>query len=119
MPISVECPSCGSTFRVEEESAGKRGRCPSCKAMVTLPAASPIGPQARLDETALPRDAAAASDDGGYALAAGPKKARSVRVRDAALPGAGACAEGVGLAKHGGSAPEAAIAIWARRSYPS
>jgi predicted Zn finger-like uncharacterized protein len=95
MPISVECPSCRSTFRVKEESAGKRGRCPSCKAMVTVPVASPIGPQARLDEAALPRAQAPANDDGGYALAGGPKKARSVRVRDAALPGAGACAEGV------------------------
>lgn len=39
MPISVQCPSCQFTFRVRDELSGKRGRCPSCKSIVTVPVA--------------------------------------------------------------------------------
>ncbi|MHC5539954.1 zinc-ribbon domain-containing protein, partial [Singulisphaera rosea] len=37
MPISVECPACGSTFRVRDDHAGKRGRCSKCKATLLIP----------------------------------------------------------------------------------
>ena len=37
MPITVTC-SCGKRFRVRDEHAGKRGKCPSCGAAVTIPA---------------------------------------------------------------------------------
>ncbi len=39
MPISVQCPSCQFTFRVRDELSGKRGRCPTCKSIVTVPVA--------------------------------------------------------------------------------
>ncbi len=32
MPIQVECPSCRASIRVRDEHAGRRGRCPHCKA---------------------------------------------------------------------------------------
>jgi predicted Zn finger-like uncharacterized protein len=116
MPISVECPSCRSTFRVKDEFAGKRGRCPSCKAMLTVPAASPSQRTAEQKLVPLPTDlgrqAAAAlaprapapkeqadyQEDatGGYALAGEvAKQAKRVRVREGALPGVGVSAEGV------------------------
>ena len=37
MPISVTC-SCGKSFCVRDEHAGKRGRCPSCGVAVRIPA---------------------------------------------------------------------------------
>lgn len=38
MAILVRC-SCGKSFSVKDEYAGKRGRCPSCQKVVTVPAA--------------------------------------------------------------------------------
>ncbi len=116
MPISVECPSCQTSFRVKEEHAGKRGKCPSCKAALTVPAASP-GPLTDDGELA-PVDAApgrqadagltswtaatekpggAEEDVGrGYARTGGAtRKAKAVRVREGALPTVGLGAEGV------------------------
>ncbi|AGA24550.1 M48 family metalloprotease [Singulisphaera acidiphila] len=123
MSISVECPSCQSTFRVREELAGKRGRCPSCKAVLTVPAVAttavvaaspqidddlaPLPPEeARRAEAKLtsrgsaPEKAAEVEYEedaaGGYVLAGGAaKKAKTVRVRDGALPGVGVSAKGV------------------------
>ena len=115
MPIPVECPSCKSTFRVKEEFVGKLGRCPSCKAQLTVGAASP-NPLASGDRVsshaqegrhataalkepaAVPRKPVGEEDDdnGGYALAGGAaNKAKVVRVRDGGVPGVGASAEGV------------------------
>jgi hypothetical protein len=37
MPITVHCPSCHRTFRVGDRFAGRRGRCPDCQAVVTVP----------------------------------------------------------------------------------
>ncbi|WP_406698223.1 M48 family metalloprotease [Singulisphaera sp. Ch08] len=114
MPISVECPSCQSRVRVRDELAGKRGRCPSCKAVFAVPAAvvAMTSPQADDDLVPLPeeevrraeararpqRPASEKEDDavGGYVLAGGvAKKAKIVRVRDGALPGVGVSASGV------------------------
>lgn len=36
MPIEVKC-TCGQTFHVEEQHAGKRGKCPSCGGVVQIP----------------------------------------------------------------------------------
>ena len=38
MPIRVECLSCRATFRVADQYAGKRGKCPHCKEAVNVPA---------------------------------------------------------------------------------
>ncbi len=45
MPITVTC-KCGKRFRVRDEHAGKRGKCPSCGAAVTIPAAGAEAPPA-------------------------------------------------------------------------
>jgi hypothetical protein len=40
MPITVTC-TCGKQLRVKDEAAGKKGRCPTCKAVFTVPEAAP------------------------------------------------------------------------------
>lgn len=45
MPIDVEC-GCGKTFRVKDEHAGKRGKCPACGEMLTIPAPAAKPPTA-------------------------------------------------------------------------
>ena len=37
MPIRVDCPNCRRTFRVSDEYAGRRGRCPHCEEPVRVP----------------------------------------------------------------------------------
>src|SRR5919198_739487 len=37
MPIPVTCPTCGRTFRVGDQYAGRRGLCPGCWAVVEVP----------------------------------------------------------------------------------
>ncbi len=38
--IAVACVGCGATFKVKEEHAGRRGRCPRCKSVVMIPSAT-------------------------------------------------------------------------------
>lgn len=40
MPIHVICPHCRARFSVSEKFAGKRGPCPKCKGVITVPAAT-------------------------------------------------------------------------------
>ena len=37
MPIAVSCPSCGASFRVKDELAGRRGKCPKCQGVLEIP----------------------------------------------------------------------------------
>ena len=37
MPIEVLCPGCKTRFKVSEKFAGKKGPCPKCKAVITVP----------------------------------------------------------------------------------
>jgi predicted Zn finger-like uncharacterized protein len=37
MPISVLCPNCKARFSVSEKFAGKKGPCPKCKTVITVP----------------------------------------------------------------------------------
>ncbi|MHB8861107.1 MAG: zinc ribbon domain-containing protein [Pirellulaceae bacterium] len=37
MPIEVLCPGCKSRFKVSEKFAGKKGPCPKCKTVITIP----------------------------------------------------------------------------------
>lgn len=117
MSISVECPWCQSTFRVKDEYAGKRGRCPACKRPVTVPAAAP-SPSPAVADGLVPLQADEEGrtesvsrsrrqtpgielvgnddDDGGYQLEQGPaRKAKLVRVREGALSGVGVSAAGM------------------------
>ena len=38
MPITLNCPKCHKPFRVRDESIGGRVRCPSCGAVLQVPA---------------------------------------------------------------------------------
>jgi predicted Zn finger-like uncharacterized protein len=103
MPMQVECPSCRATIQVPEAHAGKRGRCPRCKAVFSAPVleTAPVEsglvsePAPAADAVVAPsvqlRQHAVGSNDGDvYALAdASTKKAKAVRVREGALPGMG------------------------------
>ena len=40
MTISVRCTGCGKQFKAKAEHAGKKVRCPSCAAPLTIPAAA-------------------------------------------------------------------------------
>ncbi len=53
MPINFSCPNCHKPLRVKDELAGKKGPCPHCKQLVTVP--RPSAAQA----TPLPKPAAA------------------------------------------------------------
>ena len=44
MPITVTCEQCGKTLRVKDELAGRRGKCPGCKAVLVVPAADAPAP---------------------------------------------------------------------------
>jgi len=45
MAIEFQCPSCQQLFRTPEQAAGKKGKCPHCGSVFTIPAtASPAGP---------------------------------------------------------------------------
>lgn len=37
MPIAVLCPGCKARFTVADKFAGKKGPCPKCKAVITVP----------------------------------------------------------------------------------
>jgi phage FluMu protein Com len=53
MAISIRCPQCGRKLNAPDTAAGKRARCPDCKAIVTLPAASEAPPEDILDAEPL------------------------------------------------------------------
>ena len=38
MSIAVGCHGCGATFKVRDDYAGKRGRCPKCNTILDIPA---------------------------------------------------------------------------------
>ena len=41
MAIDVLCPGCQKKFRVSDQFAGKKGPCPQCKTIITIPAKGP------------------------------------------------------------------------------
>lgn len=44
MPIKVTCNSCGGVLHAPDDSAGKRGRCPTCGMILSIPADAPRVP---------------------------------------------------------------------------
>jgi predicted Zn finger-like uncharacterized protein len=42
--LALPCPQCGRRFKVKEEVAGRKVRCPHCVRAVAVPAALPVGP---------------------------------------------------------------------------
>ena len=41
MPIKVTCPKCGHVLHAPDDAGGKRGRCPNCATVLTIPAEQP------------------------------------------------------------------------------
>ncbi len=41
MPIEVFCPGCKTRFKVSDKFAGKKGPCPKCKTVITVPEKMP------------------------------------------------------------------------------
>ena len=56
MAIEVQCSACGKRLKAPDEQAGRRAKCPSCKAEITIPARAGT---ASADKT-VPADKAAA-----------------------------------------------------------
>jgi WD40 repeat protein len=52
--IQVACPGCRKTFKVKAALAGKKGKCPQCQAMITVPSAAAPA----VDERTVPPQAA-------------------------------------------------------------
>ena len=77
MPMKAVCPSCRAEIPIRDEHAGKRGRCPNCKAIFTAPVpelalveAGSVGGAGRLAEAGVPpplRPAPAVNEDGDSA----------------------------------------------------
>ena len=38
MPLEIKCSGCGAAFRVKDELAGKKMKCPKCSKVVTIEA---------------------------------------------------------------------------------
>jgi predicted RNA-binding Zn-ribbon protein involved in translation (DUF1610 family) len=50
MAISVQCPACQKLLKAEEESAGKRIKCPSCGEVLAVPVAATVSAPAPAEE---------------------------------------------------------------------
>jgi len=84
MPIRVDCSACQFSFRVRDELAGKRGKCPKCRASIQVPnleSQTETG-YALADETqrppAVPRSSATASAGRPVAQSVAAKRAAEV-----------------------------------------
>ena len=58
MAIEFYCPGCGNLMRTPDETAGRKGRCPTCQLKVQIPAKSVAS---TTPESAVPRTVLAAS----------------------------------------------------------
>jgi Zn-dependent protease with chaperone function len=56
MTIAVTCCSCRTTFRVKDEHAGKRGKCPRCQTAINVPATTEPEPQPAILKSLSIRD---------------------------------------------------------------
>jgi Zn-dependent protease with chaperone function len=70
MAIRVECPSCRSSFGVRDDFAGRRGKCPKCRAEIQVPG-SPK--KATASTSTLPNGSALLSARTAEAPEAGPE----------------------------------------------
>ena len=63
MPLTLNCPKCHKPFRVRDESVGGRVRCPSCGAVLQVPAALSPASSIGLD---LPKDSPSGEMTGSH-----------------------------------------------------
>jgi hypothetical protein len=99
MPIKVTCTNCGGVLHAPDDAAGKRGRCPSCGTVLTIPAdgpaaaAVPPAPEPPAAPRPLPTPAAAPAGPklgggtGNYALAGDDRSAPARPAADNGLKG--------------------------------
>ena len=89
--ITFKCPSCGKPMSAAEENVGKKGRCPGCQQIFTIPDSSPAVKPApaverRTTEPAEPapkvKKKAEPVDDDDEAIAEVPKRAKKAAPRD-------------------------------------
>jgi predicted Zn finger-like uncharacterized protein len=86
VPIPVSCPSCSAAFKVKDEYAGKRAKCPKCGNPLTIPSAFQAA-ETMLDPPSAPAQPVAArpviaskprpgpvSDEGGGPVRPKPKR---------------------------------------------
>ena len=107
VPVSLKCPTCEASLRVPDHQAGKRGKCPKCSSVVSIPAPGPVSnPETAPARAATPPltplqpppkpPSSDESDTGLYDLAGStPRKTRKMKVREGALPSLGVNASGV------------------------
>jgi hypothetical protein len=57
MAIEVTCPGCKKQFKVSDQFAGKKGPCPSCKTVITIPLEKKAEVVIHAPETSGPTDA--------------------------------------------------------------
>ncbi len=88
MPIQVECPSCQSEFRVGDNFAGKRGKCPRCREPIVVPFAEdevdlvPVDPPEPRPQSRVGPVADTDTDDSSaYEMAGSARKAKAVPAR--------------------------------------
>src|SRR5262245_1925927 len=87
MPIAVAC-ACGNLFRVKDELAGKRVRCPACQGTVNVGAATepaPAAPSPASVRTGRPAPAPVPAEEDDYAEEAPRKKRRGQKKSSAVL----------------------------------
>ena len=64
--IRIECPSCSAALKIPDELAGSKGRCPTCRGVVEIPAAQPpASVPATVEKPISLAPAEPAADDGG------------------------------------------------------
>ncbi|MDA0838052.1 MAG: STAS domain-containing protein [Planctomycetota bacterium] len=86
MPIKFKCGSCEAVLQVKDELAGKKGRCPKCQQVITVPQADaappPSGPNLAGSGTPPSKPSPAASQrppSGGYVA---PEKKSKLMVQN-------------------------------------
>lgn len=56
MPIDVVCTGCKTRFKVADEHAGKKGPCPKCKVVITIPDKPAVEVKIHAPEVSGPKD---------------------------------------------------------------
>lgn len=75
LTISVTCSQCGTTLKVKDELAGKRGKCPKCQGAVQIP---PLASRSAVTGTATvrPQATSPAVDDNATSATADERRAQ-------------------------------------------
>src|SRR5262245_46495142 len=113
MPITLNCPKCHKPFRVRDESIGGRVRCPSCGAVLQVPAA--ISPASHFGTGEEPKSIAPSTTDRPVA----EDVPRSLPAQDLMMGGAGARDDVVDLGPPGGPPLPAPPSIKSRPPAPA